>query len=230
MLEINQLKVQLPIFSISLNHAVFDRGLHIIIGPNGAGKTALLHGLIGFSEKIKSRSISVDGYMLNDTSEVMSFIPQDNPRFGISVRDYIHMTSKKKHSESAEYFGASEVLEQSITTLSGGEFKRVICAQVRNENKPIIIADEIEAHLDINHKYMIMDWLKEEAKEKTVIASIHDLNLAMTYADTLTVMSEGQFLATTAPIDTVDSHLLARAFKSDIHLLQIDNQTVVIRK
>lgn len=230
MLQISQLNIQLPIFSIELKDAVFDHGLHIIIGPNGAGKTALLHGIIGFNELIKSRTVLMDNYKIDDMSDVLSFIPQDNPRFGISVSDYIRMTNDNNPIDSAAYFDVGHLLDQSITTLSGGEFKRVLCAQVKNEGKPIIIADEIEAHLDINHKYMIMDWLKEEAKHKTVIASIHDLNLAMTYADTLTIMRDGMFLTLTAQLETVGETLLSQAFDSEIKLLQIEDQTVVIRK
>lgn len=230
MLQINQLHIELPVFTIELNNAVFEKGLHIIIGPNGAGKTALLEGIIGFSSYIKSRTMYMGGQPLNNTRDVLSFIPQDNPKFGISTRDYIRLTNDKDPAKSAAYFDASHILEQSITTLSGGEFKRVVCAQVKNENKTVIIADEIEAHLDINHKYVVMDWLREEAKEKIVIATIHDLNLAMTYADTLTVMAGGMFLATAAPVDTVDDALLSQAFNSNIQLINIEGQTVVIRK
>lgn len=231
MLKINQLHIQLPNMSIELSNKTFEPGLHIIIGPNGAGKTTLLHGIIGYSELIKSRDVHYNQQQLVNTSEIISFIPQENPKFGINVSDYLHLTAQMNDADaSIERFNLAPYLNQPITTLSGGEFKRVICAQVHHENKPVIIADEIEAHLDINQKYMVMDWLKEEAKTKTVIASVHDLSLAMTYADTVILMKSGEIVHHSEDKTKLSSEALSQAFDTVLKIVEVEGSTIVIRK
>lgn len=231
MLEINQLYMQLPNMSIKLENTVFKPGLHVIIGPNGAGKTTFLHGIIGYGQQIKTRSVMYNNRKLNDTSDVISFIPQENPRFGINVDEYLRLTGNSNEaSESIAYFSLDDYLDQPITTLSGGEFKRVLCAQVHHENKPVILADEIEAHLDVNQKYLVMDWLKEAARTKIVIASIHDLSLAMTYADTVTLMSEGNFIELTQDKNKLSEDKLSDAFNTSLKIMDVDGCLMVIRK
>ncbi|MFC3899323.1 ABC transporter ATP-binding protein [Aliicoccus persicus] len=231
MLEINQLYMQLPNMSIKLENAVLKPGLHVIIGPNGAGKTTLLHGIIGYGQQIKNRGILYNKRKLNDTSDVISFMPQENPRFGIHVDEYLRLTGNSNDaSQSIARFSLEEFLDQPITTLSGGEFKRVLCAQVHHENKPVILADEIEAHLDINQKYLVMDWLKEEAKTKIVIASIHDLSLAMTYADSVTLMHDGNFIELTQDKNKLSEDKLSYAFNTSLKIRDVDGRLMVIRR
>lgn len=231
MLDIRQLHIELPMFSIQLNQANFNTGLHIFIGENGSGKTTLLHGIIGYGDHIKKRNIYYNNHQLHDTSEVISFIPQENPRFGINVDAYLSLTGRSNDTtKSIERFNLQQFLNQPIQTLSGGEFKRVLVAQVHHENKPIIIADEIEAHLDINQKYMVMDWLKEEAQTKTVIASVHDLSLAMTYADTITLIRNGQILKHSTDKTHITDQDLSHAFNTELKMIGMDHTIQVIRK
>ena len=81
---------------------------------------------------------------------------------------------------------------RTFSQLSGGEKKRVMLARALAQQAKILILDEPTNHLDIEHQLQLMDLIKD--LPITIIAALHDLNLAASYCDELLVMKDGSFI------------------------------------
>ncbi|MFC3418870.1 ATP-binding cassette domain-containing protein [Salinicoccus hispanicus] len=204
MLKVEQLKIAYENFRIDVENALFSEGLNIILGPNGGGKSSFMSGVIGYDQlDIELREIYWNNQPLGRVHNIISYLPQENPRFKITVADYLVMTtgnvSTDAYSTAVEHFNIAQLTGRSIEALSGGEFKRVQCAQVSLENKPVIMIDEMEQGLDLKYQHEMMKWVKGEGGHRTVIASMHDAALALTYADTITLVKGGRITGPMPP-------------------------------
>ena len=87
--------------------------------------------------------------------------------------------------------------EKRLNQLSGGEAQMVLIARAIVQDTPWIILDEPISHLDIKHQFKLMELLKElnEKKHKTIIAILHDINLASQYCDEIILMKDGKVYA-----------------------------------
>jgi iron complex transport system ATP-binding protein len=101
---------------------------------------------------------------------------------------------KEKIEEAMELADIQNLKESSINNISGGELQRVFLALVLAQDPDILILDEPTNHLDLRHQIDIFDILKKWSlkKEKAIIAIIHDLNLAYTYATKALLIKEGK--------------------------------------
>ena len=91
-----------------------------------------------------------------------------------------------------ERVGLWERRKERITTLSGGEFQLVLMARALAQGSKAILLDEPTSHLDINHALMVMELLNELKEEKIIVAVLHDLNLALSYADRVLILKDGE--------------------------------------
>lgn len=197
MLKIEQLQISYETFGLEIEEIEFPQGVNVVLGPNGGGKSSLMKGIIGYGhETLSKRSIQFGGEPLERVEGIISYLPQENPRFRVLVREYLTMTSgsvsKRIFDETVMHFALECLLEHSIESLSGGEFKRVQCAQIALEDKPVIMLDEMEQGLDMNYQHEMMDWICREGEGKVTVASMHDASLALTYADTITLVKDGR--------------------------------------
>ena len=87
---------------------------------------------------------------------------------------------------------------ENISSLSGGESQRVIIVRAIAQQAGVYVLDEPIAHLDIKNQVELMETLKRLNKDEnvTVIAVLHDLNLAAQYCDRLIMMKDGKSLCT----------------------------------
>ncbi len=75
-----------------------------------------------------------------------------------------------------------ELANRSMATLSGGERQRVILARALAQQTPCLILDEPTNHLDVQYQLQLMELVKGSC---TVVAALHDLNLAAMYCQRL---------------------------------------------
>jgi len=99
-----------------------------------------------------------------------------------------------------------------IDELSGGQLQRVFLARTLAQNPDIILLDEPTNHLDIGYQLLIMDIIKER-KDTTVLASIHDLNIAAHYCDRLIAMNHGEIIAAGSPEEVLTVPLMRDLFR-----------------
>ncbi len=224
-IEAKDIKVQFDQKTILKGiHMTAEKGKFIgIIGPNGSGKSTLLkciyrtltpqEGAVYLNDrplykmpiKASAQQIAVvaqhNQYSFEFTVEeivLMGRAPHKRLMERDNPRDYQLMR------EALEKVGMLDFAKRQFMSLSGGEQQRVILARALAQETPCIILDEPTNHLDIKYQLQLMDIVKDLGV--TVIAAIHDLNIAAMYCDEIYGMKDGQVVACGIPeqVLTVD--------------------------
>jgi iron complex transport system ATP-binding protein len=120
--------------------------------------------------------------------------------------------------DALETVGLRELEGRVFSTLSGGERQRALLAQALVQQTPCLLLDEPTNHLDIRHQLRIMEIVK--SLDITVIAAIHDLNIAAAYCDRLYVLLDGRVAASGAPEETLTNSLLSEIYGVDTEILR----------
>lgn len=203
-----------------------------VIGPNGSGKSTLLKCLYRVL-KPDNGAVFLDGQNLQNMSykksaQNISVLAQHNYyNFDFSVRDVVLMgrSSHKKTmerdnaqdlkivKEALETVGMTSFQNRSFATLSGGEQQRVILARALAQQTPCLILDEPTNHLDITYQLQIMDIVKN--LNCTIIAAIHDLNIAAMYCTKLYIMKDGRLVDSGTPEAILTREMLRQVYQVD---------------
>jgi len=216
----------------------------ILIGPNGAGKSTLLKLLTG-EVRPSAGSILIDGEALQAIPAwrlaCLRSVMAQHARlaFPFSVYEVVHLGAdgvgralprQRREALVAECLAAAGVLDlagRRYQTLSGGEqqrvqFARVLCQLEAGRSvagRQVLFLDEPIASLDLCHQLALLDMARSiAARGVAVLVVLHDLNLAVTYADHLVVMDQGRIIAQGPPAKTLDDALLRQVFKVDLSL------------
>ncbi len=186
-----------------------------ILGPNGSGKTTLLDLLCSLLEP-KTGTIQLCGQSLADwqprqLARKVALVPQDFVvRFGFSVREVVEMgrhphlgrfaaLSQQDHrlvDSVMDELGITALANRPVTHLSGGEKQRVAVARALAQDPEVLLLDEATSNLDIFHSLSILGTIGRRVREQglTVIAALHDLNLAGFFCDQLIFLRQGKLL------------------------------------
>jgi ABC-type cobalamin/Fe3+-siderophores transport system ATPase subunit len=227
---------------------LLERGkFYGLIGPNGSGKTTLLDLLAATarptrgSVSLKNKPIAT--YPKKDLACLLALVPQDfTLGFDYTVFDIVlmgrhpHIPRFANPSEkdlalvddALDIMDITNLRDRSVTDLSGGEKQRVVVARALAQDTEVIILDEATSNLDIRHTIEIMSIIHGRAtrKEVTVIAAIHDLNLAASFCDELIVLKHGKVMATGPVTKVLTQELISRTFDVDSHVyLHPETQT-----
>lgn len=213
--------------------ATVDRGRFVgLVGPNGAGKTTLLRTIAGAITP-DTGSITVAGERLHGlsskaTSRLVTTVPQDTTvAFEFDVRTVVGMGRHPHRSRLGAWTDADtaaveraldrtdtqQFADRVVTTLSGGERQRVLLARALAQETPVLLLDEPTGSLDINHQVRTLELVRElVAGGRTVIAAIHDLDLAARYCDQLVLLCDGEVVASGAPASVLTESAVGEAF------------------
>jgi iron complex transport system ATP-binding protein len=202
-----------------------------LVGPNGAGKSSLLRALAGDVTPTSGRVLldgrPVDDYHPRDLALKRAVLPQQTVlQFAFSVREVVEMGRGPRRLDDAAGSIVVESLRRTDTlhlaeriypSLSGGEQARVTLSRVLAQETPILLLDEPTASLDLHHQQMVMEVARElAAGGASVLAILHDLNLAAGYADRIGVMREGWLAKIGTPWETFTEELLSEVFACPI--------------
>lgn len=218
--------------------------LIVVVGPNGAGKSTLLKLLSGELRPTSGNIVCASeplrqtpAWRLARRRAVMAQATQLAFPFTVSEVVCIGLDTLGRNAAGSE---ADAIVAQALRradilhlshrkyhTLSGGEqqrthFARVLCqlaAGRRSESQQALYLDEPVASLDLRHQLMLLDTAREIAKSGVaVMAILHDLNLAVAYADELIVMHAGKIVASGDPADVLAGGIVADVFGVDLRL------------
>ena len=154
-----------------------------IIGANGSGKSTLLAALAGDIAPAAG-DITIDGVSIHDMkksqlSKMRSLAQQSHHYWMAYTTDEIlrlghEAVSEDRFNYLIEKLGISEYLNQSVTTLSGGQLQRIEIARALLRQLPIVMLDEPFASQDVKSISAIIDLLREEsAAGRTVLLVAH---------------------------------------------------------
>ncbi|SFP26231.1 ABC transporter ATP-binding protein [Salibacterium halotolerans] len=185
-----------------------------VIGPNGSGKSTLLKMLYremkplsgniflnkqplhALTQKQIASQLAVlpqqEGYIFSytvfDVVELGRY-PYQKGWFGQRSSNDLAVIKEAMRQTNVEHLG-----QRTLDQLSGGEKQRVFLARAMAQEPQCLVLDEPTNHLDIAYQMHLFDTLKRWAVKRgmTVIAAIHDLNLAALYSDRLLLLNDGR--------------------------------------
>jgi iron complex transport system ATP-binding protein len=145
-----------------------------------------------------------------ERSRRIAFVPQSaRPAASLSVRELMLMgrlphiqdrwagygkKDRQKVEEVLAALGIEAMAERNVQSLSGGEMQKVIIGRCLVQEGDILLLDEATSGLDLNHSVEIMELMRKKADEeaKTIVAVLHDLNLAAQYCDRIVLLKNGR--------------------------------------
>ncbi len=237
--------------SVEFNPGEFN----IILGPNGSGKSTFLKIFSGEINDYWGTVVYGEDNIAKQKKEVLAkyravMSQQPELSFPLQVDEVVMMgryphfnfTPGKKDfkicEEVMERMNLGLLKNRNYLTLSGGEKQRVQFARVLAQiwEKPAVglrylFLDEPLASLDINYQQEFLQIAREFARVDTVLAAvIHDINLAIQYADKLFFLKEGKLAAQGKPGEIVNESLLNMVFAVDTRIISnpFTNQPLVI--
>jgi iron complex transport system ATP-binding protein len=211
-----------------------------VLGANGVGKTTLLKLMSGVLTPAKG-SVLLDGRPLSSTprrelARKIAVVPQEFVvPFAFTARELVEL-GRTPHLRFLAGVGAADghavdrameltdtarLADRIFNELSGGERQRLMIAMAVAQEPKILLLDEPTQQLDITGQAEILDLVAELNCRQglTVVAAIHDLNLAARYFERLIVLHGGSVLADGPPAEVLSNHLLQMAYEGPVEVL-----------
>ena len=220
-----------------------------LLGPNGSGKTTLLRVLAGtlpptagsvelFGRPLRAwtraqiaRVVTVlpqgmelpDGFRVADVV-ALGRVPHATSRFGVPPEDVAIV------AEALADAGASQLAGRPVGELSGGERQRVLLAMALAQQPRLLLMDEPTLHLDLGHQLALLELVAHlrQARELTVLAVLHDPNLAIRFADRILLLDAGRLVPAGGGGAPLDLPAASRAFGVPLEAAVTGDGTSVI--
>jgi iron complex transport system ATP-binding protein len=185
----------------------------VVIGPNGAGKTTLVSALAGITTpaagEIAYDGTPLRGLSLRERAKRRGFLPQDSvDYFPATVLETAlvgrHPYLARWQWESAAdvdrartalaAFGLEGLEDRDARSLSGGERRRLALAALVAQDPALLVLDEPSSHLDLGQQVAALDTVTALARDhaKAIVMVLHDLHLALRYADHAVALAGGR--------------------------------------
>lgn len=200
-----------------------------VVGPNGAGKTTLLRTLYRARGPSSGRVLvgGDDLWRLPGklaARRVAAVLQETAGDFELTVFDVVAMgRTPYKRSFEGDNADDRRIIEAALTDLdlaelhdapfgqlSGGQKQRVLIARALTQRAGVIVLDEPTNHLDLRHQHDALRLLRSTGA--TVVAALHDLNLAAAYCDRICVLDRGKVVRVGTPADVLTTDLLADVY------------------
>ncbi len=210
------------------------------LGANGAGKTTILRlaagllrpdgGWIGLDDrdlrKWSSRSLA----------QRVAYLPQEAvPAFAFPVALVVELGraqyQRGLRGPSAEDWrairqaltdtGTGDLADRMFTEVSGGERRRVLLAMALAQQPRMLLLDEPTVHLDLRFQVEILTLLRNLNRTHglTIVAAMHDLNLASLFFDRLLLLRDGRLLDDGSPQQVLTAENIATAYGAEVIVL-----------
>ena len=211
-----------------------------LLGPNGAGKSTLLN-LISGVLRPTGGMVSLSGHDLRaiparERARQVAMVAQNlSAPFAFTVREWVslgrtpYLQALKGEGEADRLAveqalrdaGVEDLADRLVGQLSGGEHQRAALALALAQEPALLLLDEATAHLDVRHQMSMLGVVRRLNREAglTVLAAIHDVNLAALWFDRLLVLHDGHLAADGSPREVAQAELWERVFGCRIQVL-----------
>ncbi len=250
-IRVERLRVRYEDFELSVDNLLFSANrVSVLVGPNGAGKSTLLKVLAGLIKPVTS-SIFVDGRDLarlrgSERAPLVSYVPQEHgAALNFRVFDFILMgrsgylnifaaparADYEKTRDVISYLGLEALADRKCQELSSGERRIVLIARALAQDSKIILLDEPTTFLDLKHEMEIINLLRKltEERAKTIITSVHSIDLIPRLADFLVMIKNGRILAAGPTAEIFQAELLENLFDYPLQVVEAGGRQLILR-
>lgn len=223
-----------------------------IVGPNGAGKSTLLRLLsgdlrcTGGGVRLKGRDLA--SFSSRELASHRVMLPQHvNVSFPFTVEEIVAMGAGDRPRTIAAPLVDAAIAEldlapfrhRELPTLSGGEQQRAHFARVlvqlacgeADHGPGVLLLDEPTSSLDLRHQINLVETAKSRARTGTaVVAVLHDLNLAVRFANRIIVLRKGIVAADGSPAETITDSMIRDVFEVETSIGSEGGQPYVLHQ
>lgn len=231
-----------------VNFQIPSGRLTVLLGPNGSGKSTLLGTLTGYvplsSGTVTLDDVDIRRYSVRDIARRVAALEQDPfLGFDFTVQELVGCgriphrgrlarwttADTEAVAHALELTATSQLKHRLVHTLSGGERQRAFLALTLAQQPQALLLDEPTAHLDLRHQIDTLDRVHRIAGNgTTVVAALHDLNLAVRYADNLLVLDQGRLRAAGPPSEVLDRDLVRSVWQVEVDLYEGEQGTQIV--
>ena len=216
-----------------------------IVGPNGAGKSTLLRMLSGdlrpTEGRVSFRQRDIGEYSSRELALYRAMLSQHvHVSFPFTVEEIVEMGAGERSRASArglveaalDEVGLQRFRGRQLPTLSGGEQQRAHFARVLVQlacgeamhGPGLLLLDEPTSSLDLRHQIDLVESARRRAQGGTaVVAILHDINLAMRFADRILLLHQGRLAADGDRRDTITAEAIRHIFEVDVAIRHTDD-------
>lgn len=209
-----------------------------LLGPNGSGKTTLFKLITGqlpiHQGKILLSGKEISSYSKLERARKVAVLAQEMQiSFDYTVEEiiilgrYPHQKGMLKHVSKHDQEIMEDIMEKTKVSqyrntpfrkISGGEKQRVLLAKALVQEPEILLLDEPTNHLDMKYTFQILNLLKEQQEETglTVLAILHDVNVAALYADRIGLLQKGKMVEVGSVDILRNEDQLQRVYEVDV--------------
>ncbi|MFH1060439.1 MAG: ABC transporter ATP-binding protein [Pseudomonadota bacterium] len=224
-----------PVLS-GLDQAVYPGQFAALLGPNGAGKTTLLRTLAGLLPPLDG-TVLLDGRALSGLSPAeiarsLAVVLTERhapamlsalelvclgrtPHTGFLGRIGPH--DRERAAWALDLVGAGGLALRPMDQLSDGERQKIMLARALAQEPRVILLDEPTLHLDVKHRLEVLTILRRLCRQQgiAVVASLHDVDLALRLADVVGLVGRGGIGAWGPPEEVLSAASLAELYGLD---------------
>jgi multiple sugar transport system ATP-binding protein len=185
---------------------IADREFVVLVGPSGCGKSTTLRMIAGLEEATEGE-IWIGDVLVNETppkDRDVAMVFQDyalyphmsvfqNMSFGLEYRGYGKAEIRRRVEDAARILSVEELLERRPRQLSGGQRQRVAMGRAIVRDPQVFLFDEPLSNLDAKLRVQMRTEIKKlhQRVATTVVYVTHDQVEAMTLADRIVLMRDG---------------------------------------
>ena len=214
-----------------------------LLGPNGSGKTTIIRLMLGVLN-LHDGDVMIEGknikeFKAKELAKKVAVMTQEHEigldftvKEIVAIGRYPYQNSmlfreNSKHDEMViervmKQTNVWQYRDKSFVDLSGGEKQRVLLAKALAQEPTILLLDEPTNHLDIRHTMELLDLLKHLQCENqlTILAILHDLNIASLYADHIGLLRKGELQGTYNGFKNENKKDFSDVYKVNMHFQQ----------